>query len=432
MAGRQGADAEKGEKKRQALLKKKDLFLFFFLPLIGIIVIFFILSSLNRSFIRAKAEELVKEQLQATAEILKVNLSHFLSEDYPSEEIFNLYSGEENIYYMALLNEKKEILGWRSRFEGFLPLSQKDIEEKESWIIDSPAGKIFNIFSPFATSDRKAYYIYLGYSLSNLEEMIDHSRRSFLLLFGIIAATGIILFLGIFQLQNHYLQKEKEAEKERKEKQRYREISAFTSGVAHEIKNPLNSLALLCELLESKMPDEFKEDILLGGKEVQKISRIIDQFSAALKPMNLKKEMFLLKDLVADVKESIGTTQDKRLVKIDYQEEEIISLYADKGLIDQALSNMLQNSLQATEKGKIVIQAKKQRKKIHITLQDPGKGMTEEEKQHIFDPFFSGKKEGMGIGLYLTKKIIEAHEGKIECESQLGKGTVFSIQMPGG
>ncbi len=413
-------------------MRKKDLLLFFFLPLIGIIVIFFVLSSLNRSFIRAKVEELVKEQLQATAEILKVNLSHFLSEDYPSEEIFNLYSGEENIYYMALLNEKKEILGWRSRFEGFLPLSQKDIEEKDSWIIDSPAGKIFNIFSPFTASGRKAYYIYLGYSLSNLEEMIDHSRRSFLLLFGIIAVVGIIFFSGIFQLQNHYLQKEKEAETERKEKQRYREISAFTSVVAHEIKNPLNSLALLCELLESKMHDEFKEDVLAGSKEVQKISRIIDQFSSALKPINLKKETFSLKDLVADVKKSIGTTQNKQLVKIDYKEEELISLYADKGLMGQALLNMLQNSLQATEKGKIVIQAKKQRKKTHITLQDPGRGMTEDEKEHIFDPFFSGKKEGMGIGLYLTKKIIEAHGGKIKCESQLGQGTVFSIQMPGG
>lgn len=413
-------------------MKKKDLFLFFFLPLIGIIVIFFVISSLNRSFIRTKVEELVKEQLQATAGILKVSLSHFLNEDYPSEKIFDLYSGEENIYYMALLNEKKEILGWRSRFEGFLPLSQKEIEEKESWIIDSPAGKIFNMFSPFTVSDRKTYYIYLGYSLSNLEEMIGHSRRNFFILFAIIAAIGIIFFLGIYQLQNYYLQKEKEAETERKEKQKYREISAFTSGIAHEIKNPLNSLALLFELLENKIPDNLKEDARLGEKEVQKISRIIDQFSAALEPMSLKKEKFLLKDLVSDVKESVGTARDKREVKIEYQGEETISLYADRGLMGQAILNMFQNSLRATEKGTIVIKADKIRKKIYIVLQDPGRGMTEEEKDRIFEPFFSGKKEGMGIGLYLTKKIIEAHEGKIDFESQLGKGTIFSIQMPGG
>jgi two-component sensor histidine kinase len=413
-------------------LKKKDLFLFFFLPLIGIIIIFFILSSFNRSYIRAKVEALVEEQLQATAGILKVNLSHFLSEDYPKDEIFDLYSGEENIYYMALLNENKEILAWRSRFEGFLPLSQKKVEERESWIIDSPAGKIFNIFSPFETSGQKTYYIYLGYSLSNLEDMITHSRRSFFVFFGIIAAIGMIFFLGVYQLQNHYLQKEEEAGAERKEKQRYREISAFTSGVAHEIKNPLNSLALLCELLERKMPDELKEEILSGGEEVRKISRIIDQFSATLKPLDLKKDKFPLKDLVADVTESASMGKDKPQVKIDYQEDSQVFLYADRDLIGQALLNMLRNSLQATNEGKIVVRAWRHRKKTFISLLDSGRGMTEEEKRHIFDPFFSGKKGGMGIGLYLTKKIVEAHEGHISCESQLGQGTIFSIQIPGG
>jgi signal transduction histidine kinase len=406
--------------------------LFFFLPLIGIITILFVLSSLNRSYIRAKVEDLVKEQLRATAGILKVNLSQFLNEDYPAEEIFNLYSGEENIYYMALLNEKKEILGWRSRFEGFLPLSQKEAEENESWIIDSPVGKIFNIFSPFSASGQETYYIYLGYSLTGLEEMTRHSRRSFFFLFGIIAAAGIIFFLGLYQLQKHFLQKEKEAETERKEKRRYREISAFTSGVAHEIKNPLNSLALLFELLEKKMHSEFEEDIRSGSREVRKISKIVDQFSATLKPLNLKKEKFLLGDLVADITESIDQAGDKPNVEIEYREEKPAILFADKALVGQALLNILQNSLHATEKGKIVIRGKKQRKKIHITVQDTGKGMSKEETSRAFEPFFTGKKEGMGIGLYLTQKIIEAHEGEITCESHLGKGTLFSIWLPGG
>jgi len=409
-------------------LKKKDLFLFFFIPLLGIIVIFFIISSINRTYIKNKVEDLVKEQLQATAEILKVNISHFISENYPSEEIFRLYSGEENIYYMALLDEQKEILGWHSRFEGYLPLSQKDIGEQDSWTINSPAGKIFNIFTSFQASDMNTYHIYLGYSLESLEEMIIHSRQNFLILFGIIVGIGIIFFLGIYQLQNHFLQKEKEAETERSEKERYREISAFTSGVAHEIKNPLNSLALLFELIQKKMPAEFKDDISLGNGEVKKISRIIDQFSASLKPLDLKKEKLVLKDLMADIRGSIN----KKYIGIHYEEEEEVFLYADKGLLSQALLNLLQNSLEATDKGEIRILAKKHKKKVHISVQDTGRGMSAEELRHIFDPFFSKKKEGMGIGLYLTKKIIEAHEGKIICESRMGKGTAFHIQIPGG
>jgi len=409
-------------------LKKKDLFLFFFVPLLGIIVIFFILSTINRSYIKNKVEDLVKEQLQATAEILKVNISHFLSEDYPSEEIFSFYSGEENIYFMALLDEKKEILGWHSRFEGYLPLSQKNLGEQESWTIDSPAGKIFNIFTSFIASDSKTYHIYLGYSLENLEEMILHSRRNFFILFGIIAGIGIIFFLGIYQIQKHYLEKVKETETERREKERYKEISAFTSGVAHEIKNPLNSLALLFELLAKKMPEEFRPDIATGSGEVHKISRVIDHFSASLKPLELKKEKLSLKGLMADIQGSII----KEDIDIQYEEEGDIVLHADKGLLSHALLNLLQNSLEATDKGGIRVQAKKHKKKILVTVKDSGKGMSEEEMKNIFDPFFSKKKDGMGIGLYLTKKIIEAHEGKLECESQLGKGTSFFIQIPGG
>jgi len=424
----QRTDGQEGETKRQAFLKKKDLFLFFFVPLLGIIVLFFILSTINRSYIKNKVEDLVKEQLQATAEILKVNISHFLSEDYSSEEIFSFYSGEENIYFMALLDEKKEILGWHSRFEGYLPLSQKDIGKKESRTIDSPAGKIFNIFTSFRSSDSRIYHIYLGYSLESLEAMLFRSRQNFLILFGVIVGIGIIFFLGIYQIQKHYLEKVKETETERREKERYKEISAFTSGVAHEIKNPLYSLALLFELLIKKTPEEFKHDISLGSREVHKISRVIDQFSATLKPLDLKKEKLLFKDLMADIQGSII----KEDIDIQYEEEGEVVLHADKGLLSQALLNLLRNSLEATDKGEIRVQVKKHRKKILITVQDSGKGMSEEEMRHIFDPFYSKKREGMGIGLYLTKKIIEAHEGNIDCQSRLGKGTSFVIQIPGG
>jgi len=428
MAGGQGTDQPERKTKRQALLKKKDFFLFFFVPLLGIIVIFFILSAINRTYIKDKVEELVKEQLQATAGILEVNISHYLDENYPPEEILRLYSGEENIYYMALLDDQKNILGWQSRFEGYLPLSQKNVAKEGSWTIDSPTGKIFNIFTSFLASDSRTYHIYLGYSLESLEEMILFSRRNFFILFGIILLTGFIFFLGLYQLQNHYRQKEKEAEAERMEKERYREVSAFTSGVAHEIKNPLNSLALLFELLTKKMPEEFKQDVSAGSGEVQKISRIIDQFSATLKPLSLKKELLLFKNLMTDIEQTIH----KEDVDIQYEEEGEVAFYADRGLLGQALINLLQNSLDSMEKGQIEVRAKKQRKKVFLSIEDTGGGISPDQLAHVFDPFFSSKKGGMGIGLYLTKKIIEAHEGKIRCESRLGIGTTFFIQMPGG
>ena len=413
-------------------MRSKNFLLFFSFPFIGMIVIFFVLSSLNRAYIKNKTEELIKEQLQATAEILKVNISHFLKEDYSADEIFESYSRKENIYYMALLNEKKEVLSWSSQFEGYLPLSLQSIKDEESWIIDSPAGKIFNYFSPFSALEGKAYFLYLGYSLKNLEEMVVYSRRNFFLIFGLISVIGIIFFLGIYQLQSHYLEKKKEVEEEKKEKERYREISAFTSGVAHEIKNPLNSLSLIFNLLRIKAPPYLQKEVGAGKEEIQKISRIIDQFASSLRPLKLSKETFVLEEMVSSVRGSLIKESDKAEVEIRYLESSSIALNADKDLMSQAFHNLLRNSIEASSGGVISIKAQQRKKKVFVKIEDSGRGIAEEDEQHIFEPFFSRKKKGLGIGLYLTKKIVEAHEGKIEVQRKIGQGTVFLIQIPGG
>lgn len=413
-------------------MRSKNFLLFFSLPFIGMIVIFFVLSSLNRAYIKNKTEELVKEQLQATAEILKVNISHFLRENYSADEIFESYSRKENIYYMALLNEKKEVLSWSSQFEGYLPLSLQSIKDEESWIIDSPAGKIFNYFSSFSAQEGEAYFLYLGYSLESLEEMVVYSRRNFFLIFGLITVIGIIFFLGVYRLQGHYLEKKREVEEEKKEKERYREISAFTSGVGHEIKNPLNSVSLIFELLQKKAPPYLQEEVSAGKEEIQKISRIIDQFASSLRPLKLSKETFALEEIVSSVRGSLIKELDKAEVEIRYLESSSIALNADKDLMSQALHNLLKNSIEASSGGVISIKAHQRKKKVSVKIEDSGRGIAEEDKQHIFEPFFSRKKKGLGVGLYLTKKIVEAHEGKIEVQRKIGQGTTFLIQIPGG
>ena len=406
--------------------------MFFYLPLAGILAIFFVFSSINRRYIKNNVEDSVKEQLYATAEILKVNISYFLKENFTPDDIFELYSDEKNIYYIALIDDQKRMLGWSSRFEGYLPLSLHDIEEKKSWVIDSPVGKIFNIVIPFKPENEQTFFLYLGYSLGSLEEMMAHSRRSFFVIFGVIFVIGIIFFLGLYQLQNNYLVKEKEAENEKKEKERFREISAFTSGVAHEIKNPLNSLSLLCELLKKRAPAELQEDVSLGKKEIHKISRIIDQFSASQKPLELKKEEFFLEELIQDILGSLKNEIDQKNNKIFYFQTRQILLYADKQLISQAFINLLKNSLEAEAEGEIAIRARQHKNAAFITFRDSGNGIAEQDKKNIFYPFFSNKENGLGIGLYLTKKIIEAHGGKIGFQSELGQGTTFTVQIPGG
>ena len=101
-------------------------------------------------------------------------------------------------------------------------------------------------------------------------------------------------------------------------------------------------------------------------------------------------------------------------------------------MISQAFINLLKNSLEAEPISDITIRARQHKNSVLLTFKDSGNGIAEQDKKNIFYPFFSNKEKGMGIGLYLTKKIIETHGGKIEFQSELGQGTTFSVKIPGG
>lgn len=413
-------------------MKRQNFLLFFSLPFLGLVVLFFVSSSLNRLFIQNRVEALVEEQLQATSDILKTHLAHLLDESPAGESIFPLYSGEEDIYFMALLDEERNILGWSSRFEGYLPLSLRDAESQRSWILESPAGPILNLFSPFPGPEGNAYFLYLGYSLNSLDIMLARSRRFFWIVLVILSGVGILFFAGMYRLQDRYIQKTRELEKQTREKERFREISAFTSGVAHEIKNPLNSLSLLCDLVEKKVPDELRRDAQAGKSEIRKISRIIDQFSATLKPLRLSKERFALDDLAREKRETFLKESGLAGGSLTVDGDMSVFIYADRDLLGQVLDNLLKNAHEAAPRGRIVMTCRKQKKAAVLKVLDAGPGIKREDLPHVFDPFFSRKPEGLGIGLYLSRKIIEAHDGDMLVTSEPGRGTEFAIRLPGG
>jgi len=305
------------------------------------------------------------------------------------------------------------------------------VELRRSWILDSPVGLILNHFSSFSGPDGKTYYIYLGYSLSSLETMLSRSRETFWIIFLSLCGVGILFFLGMVRLQSRYLRKTRELEKQTQEKEHFREISAFTSGVAHEIKNPLNSLSLLCDLFEKKAPMELREDVLSGKTEVRKISRIVDQFSSALRPLNLHRERFALDDLIEETRDSFLRQYGRQSEGVKIEGDASVVVAADRGLLGQVILNLLKNAHESAPEGTIFLKRWRQKRRVSISVRDLGAGVSPRDLPNIFDPFYGNKKEGLGIGLYLSRKIIEAHGGRIHASSTLGQGAEFVIEIPG-
>jgi signal transduction histidine kinase len=423
-----GDAAQDGEGR---LLKKRDFLFFFVLPFAALLTLYFVLSAFDRSFIKAKTEQLVHEQLLASARILKAGIARAIDEGVPTGGILHHYGGEENIYFMALFNGRDEIVDWISQFEGYLPFSKETAQLKESWVIESPAGKIMNIFISFPVASGESYHLFLGYSLSSMEDMLAYSRRNFFYIFAALAVAGLVLFRGIYRLHGHSLLAAEKAMAEKKEKERFQAISGFAAGVAHEIKNPLNSLSLLFEIIGKKAPRELADTVALGQGEIDKISVIVDRFSDSIRPLALSLEKVLLEDIVEDVRRSLAAELQARGIILRLEQARPVALTVDKNLMIQCVHNIVKNSMEAMRGGAIVVAASRKKHGVAIRIEDSGVGIPEDDLNRIFEPFFSTKPSGMGIGLYLVKKIVEAHQGTITVASRPGRGTAFSIELPG-
>ena len=412
-------------------MKRRSVFLFFLLPFLGVLVFFALSSVLSQADLKKRTGSLVRDQLAATSGILGATAAHFLDEGRSPEEALEAILSEEDLYFVALLDADKRILAWNSRFEGYLPLSLREARVGEPGIIDSPAGKIFSLLSPVAVSRGRGYFLYMGYALTGMEEMIARSRRTSLLLAGLLLLAGGVFFRGLFRLQSRYMIKAREAEAERLEKERFREISAFTSGVAHEIKNPLNSLALVLELLGRKVPPEAKGDVDLGKAQVRTVARIVDRYSRVVKAVRPDLAALALAEVLGQAAESLAAEVPAAAGRIRIESATGVLVAGDRELLVQAVLNLLKNAVEASPDAPVHASGRRAGKRVEIRVRDGGPGLPPEAAALVFEPFYTTKEKGMGIGLYLTKRIIEAHGGTIEVHGGNGPGTEFRIELPG-
>jgi signal transduction histidine kinase len=217
-------------------------------------------------------------------------------------------------------------------------------------------------------------------------------------------------------------------------------IGTLASGMAHEIKNPLTALKTFTQLLPKRYNDaEFRQDFsTLVGSEIGRIERIVNELLAFARPAPLMIEPVKMHEIVDGAVRLVGPQASRLNVSVHKalcaSNDQIA---ADKDRLQQVLLNLLLNALQASEPGDSVelsteIQngASEPEPVIRIDVRDTGSGIPKETLPHIFDPFFTTKSEGTGLGLSVSYNIIAEHGGRMEVQSELGKGTCFSIYLP--
>ncbi|MGC8805084.1 MAG: two-component system sensor histidine kinase NtrB, partial [Candidatus Ratteibacteria bacterium] len=205
--------------------------------------------------------------------------------------------------------------------------------------------------------------------------------------------------------------------------------------IAHEIRNPLVALKTFSQLLPEKFSDkEFRENYTrVVIPEIERIDGLVEQLLVFARPRPVKKEKT---DLVSIIESTI--TLIKAQAKFDgisfiqqYEKKEI-EIIADSEKLKQALWNILLNSAEAMEenKGTIKVQLLNDNENVVLTIQDNGCGIPEENLNKIFDPLFTTKPNGTGLGLPIVNEIIAQHNGRIFVESKKGIGTKVIIELP--
>lgn len=215
-------------------------------------------------------------------------------------------------------------------------------------------------------------------------------------------------------------------------------IGKMAAHITHEIRNPLSSIGLNIELLEEEVAqagaDKEQAQLLAAIKaEVDRLSRIAEQYlSVARRPRpRLQRERVddLVNELVAFVRPELDRAGVAARVEAD---EGAVEVSADESQLRQALLNLIRNAREAMPKGgEVIVRVQRSGPSaVAIMVDDTGAGIPDEARASIFDPFFTTKQRGTGLGLAVTREIIEAHGGSITCEPRSEGGTRFRITLP--
>lgn len=211
-------------------------------------------------------------------------------------------------------------------------------------------------------------------------------------------------------------------------------LGRVTAGVAHEVKNPLNSMRLWLEVLKGNMPvdPEHQQAVKMLDSEIDRLDRAVKTFLNFTRPVELKLEETDLRSLLEEVLDAARPSVTKAGLELSFDyPPEFPPVLIDRQLIHQAVLNLILNACDFTPRGgHIGIDLRRNGDFAVVSVRDSGKGISQQDQQKIFQLFFTTRPGGTGIGLANTFRFVQLHNGRIEFESEVGRGTTFRVELP--
>ncbi len=213
-------------------------------------------------------------------------------------------------------------------------------------------------------------------------------------------------------------------------------LSEMAAGIAHEIRNPLTSIKGASEILGDELKDldhpKCKEYIDIITEEVERLNSMLTNFQYFTRPLKIKTEAASINEIISKTVKLAEISEWKMRIRQELSQD-LPMVGIDVSLMKQVFLNLLKNAAQACgPEGELIIRTEYVSPHVKVSISDDGPGIPAKLVNRIFEPFFTTKSTGMGVGLSISKRIIEAHNGRIEAENLLPRGAQFTILLPGG
>jgi PAS domain S-box-containing protein len=213
-------------------------------------------------------------------------------------------------------------------------------------------------------------------------------------------------------------------------------VGRITAGVAHEVKNPLNSMRLWLENLKESLPPKTDglamQAVKVLDTEIDRLDAVVKRFLDFSRPMDVRLEPTQLADLLKEVLEVARPQLERAHVQVaQLLPIGVPEVFGDRALLKQAILNLVLNAVDAMPNGgQLQLTLNRRGEMAEITVGDTGKGIPLEHRQKVFQLFFTTRPGGSGIGLASTFRIVQLHNGSIDFTSEIGRGTTFRIELP--
>jgi signal transduction histidine kinase len=259
----------------------------------------------------------------------------------------------------------------------------------------------------------------------------------------VIGVITLILLISAYASIWWLLRRAAQLEAQAADAERMAYIGTLASGLAHEIRNPLNSLNLNMQLLEEDLSYRGPEGAMPGGgrllsitrSEINRLERLVTDFLAYAKPRPLEVEEMPAMWLLEHLRDLLAAEVQRRGVSVETEDRSGgARVRVDAGQMTQLLLNVAQNALAAMEESGrppvLRLLAYRHGGEVVLELVDNGVGIPAEDRERVFDIFYSTRKGGTGLGLAIVERIAKAHDGRIEIKSSPGSGTSVAVRLP--